>query len=72
MRRLLFYRISCSRQSNSSVEKNSPIDDVIDGLEALPGAAEYAQHLKAALLQTEEIYCGGENASPPGELRGNP
>ena len=35
------------------------IDDVIDGLEALPGAAEYAQHLKAALLQTEEIYCGG-------------
>lgn len=28
------------------------IDDVIDGLEALPGAAEYAQHLKAALLQT--------------------
>ena len=24
MRRLLFYRISCSRQSNSSVEKNSP------------------------------------------------
>lgn len=48
------------------------IDDVIDGLEALPGAAEYAQHLKAALLQTEEIYCGGENASPPGELRGNP
>ena len=48
------------------------IDDVIDGLEALPGAAEYAQHLKAALLQTEEIYCGGENSSPPGELRGNP
>ena len=46
------------------------IDDVIDGLEALPGAAEYAQHLKAALLQTEEIYCGGENASPSGELAG--
>ena len=43
------------------------IDDVIDGLEALPGAAEYAQHLKAALLQAEEIYCSVEKTPPRGE-----
>ena len=36
------------------------IDDVIDGLEALPGAAEYAQHLKAALLRRRKSIAAGK------------
>lgn len=36
------------------------IDDVIDGLEALPGAAEYAQHLKPLCSRRRKSIAAGK------------
>ena len=32
------------------------IDDIIDPLQQIPAAVPYAQQLRSALLETEEIY----------------